>query len=62
MDQQKMEESFGWKMEEFSNFVDVQALAARCGYPADISLATLAEKVIGVRFAHRRCEAAGKLS
>jgi len=48
-DQTKLFESFQWKMDDFSNFIDVQALAAKCGYPSDASLHTLTRKILGVR-------------
>lgn len=48
-DQKQLKESFGMAMEDFSNFVDVQALAGKCGYPKDASLHTLCRKVLGVQ-------------
>ena len=48
-DQEKLNQSFGWSMEDFANFVDVQALAGKCGYPADSSLSTLASKILGIK-------------
>lgn len=49
MDQQKLQDSFNFEMEEFANFIDLQTLVGKCGYPSDISLGTLMHKVLGVR-------------
>ena len=50
MEREKLYESFNWRMEDFSNFVDVQSLTAKCGYPSDASLHTLTRKILGVKF------------